>query len=63
MAWLGEINWKCRECNRKPATVEMFGLRNESFGKFCKSCGEKRLKAQKKFEDESRLPKSAEVKA
>lgn len=62
MAWLREVQWACRECGRKAATVELMGLRNESYGKFCKTCGGKRLKAQKKFEEESRRA-DAEVKA
>jgi uncharacterized Zn finger protein len=54
MAWLRDINSMCRECGKKPATVELLGKRNDSYGKFCKSCGSKRLKQQLKFEAEEK---------
>lgn len=50
MAWLRELNWKCRVCQKIAATVELLGRQNESYGKFCKRCGEKRLKEQLDYE-------------
>lgn len=44
MAWLRDIRYLCIECGLKPSSVELLGLGNASYGKFCKSCGAKRLK-------------------
>jgi hypothetical protein len=51
MAWMRELDNKCRDC-QKLATHEVFGKRNGTYGKFCKRCAEKRLNDLKEFESE-----------
>jgi hypothetical protein len=49
--WADDVRWfdelgKCRECP-KAATGKLMGSRNESYGPYCKSCAERRLKKAK----------------
>lgn len=41
MAYISEIDWQCNKhgCTR-PATVEVRGVRNAPYGKWCKTHGE-----------------------
>lgn len=45
---------KCMLCKAKPAVVELRGIRNESYGVFCRPCGEKRLVVIKQVEEDER---------
>lgn len=46
MAYLRDIAHKCGRC-MKNATVELVNNRNAAVGRFCWSCGQKELAAQK----------------
>ena len=52
MAYLRDIASKCGRC-MKNATVELVNNRNAAVGRFCWSCGQKELAAQKAREKAS----------
>lgn len=60
MAYLRSFETMCRECNRKPATVQLFDQRNSDFGKYCKVCGKRALKNLQEMEDTARASSRAE---
>ena len=47
LRWFEEITMKCQRCG-KPAHGILRGERNESYGKHCRRCAEKRLKDSEK---------------
>jgi hypothetical protein len=52
MAHLRNIEVKCMECGIRRATCELFGIGNNSYGKFCAVCGNKRLQELSRDERE-----------
>lgn len=55
-----DVRWfdalgKCRECP-KPATGKLMGSRNDSYGPYCQSCAEKRLRIERTAADIMLLP-------
>ena len=51
MAHLRELTRKCQQCDIRTAVVELIGNRNETFGFFCRSCGERKAKYLQQQED------------
>ena len=51
LRWFEEQNHKCGMCGRRSDGI-LRGSRNESYGRHCKRCAEKRLKASAKVREQ-----------
>jgi hypothetical protein len=62
MAYLREIETKCKRCRTARAVVELIDRWNGSRGEYCRKCGAKELAAQNARENPLPAPPPPEVR-
>ena len=51
LRWFEEINMKCERCGARAAGI-LRGSQNQSYGKHCKRCANKRLRDSEKLREQ-----------